>query len=178
MGGINEALGSAGAGATFTVGGKPLTFMPITQGMKGEFVKRLLHRARDTATESELHLHRQARRLRAEIAAAPADEREELARDVAELEASAARQMKMFNDARDAGEYEFDDRLGLAALSTVEGAATIAWLMLRPKQPALTLDDVRELFLEHPKELRDAVREVQRLGKPSSPPAEVAAAGE
>jgi len=170
---INRSLGLDGAGYTTTIDGKAWTFMPLTQGMKAKFSAWMLDRARRTAMESERFYRREAQRLRqegqAKEEALSATEREELVREILEMDAAAARQMTEFNERAAAGEYHFDGRVCNQAKLTVDGACQIILLSLEPKHPGVTLPQAEDLFVSHNKAVVEALREATNLGKLPAP---------
>lgn len=172
MSDLNEALGSAGAGHQFKFGEHELTFMPLTQGMKAAFSSWVVARAREDAIDSELALLRRARRLREEASNLDPDDyngRESILQDIYSLEETARTQMKHFNDSKTAGEFYFTGRMCLEAMRTMEGTVKLVSLMLKPKHPNLTLAEITEIVDTHYNKIKNAVREVQGLGKSKSP---------
>jgi len=61
------------------------------------------------------------------------------------LEYESRDSLDRFKEAKAAGDYEFYGRVGMRALATTAGQMFMCWLMLKPKHPELTLEDVEQL---------------------------------
>lgn len=187
---LNKELGQAGAGVTFTV--KDLvkapdgienevvtswTVSPLVQGTKASFSAFVQENAREAALESELFYRRKARKIRKELIdngdLIEDEEREKLIEDIRDLEASATQQMSEFNTLRTACRFHFNDNLCQTTLNGIVGSIKIAELLLKPKHPNITFSKAEKLFDSHQKEIRQAIKEVQDLGKSSTSPKSV-----
>jgi hypothetical protein len=181
---INKELGAAGAGVCVTLDGAAYTLSPLTQGMKANFSAWLAERARTAALEAEMFYRRKARRLRKQLEdegdLMEPEEREEHVADIRDMEASAEDQMRNYNAQRAAGRFHFNDVNCQQVLASVEGSAKITQLMLLPKHPGLTFDATLDLITKYNRQLRDAIREIQNLGKtpPSRPDGQAESASE
>ena len=170
MGTLSQALGVAGPGRLVQWNGTPVTFhtgktytlTKTTKGIQAAFGSWLADRAEAAAFEMASKYRKQARSLYRQAKAvqeksedakfSPAEEAKlaeeysELTLEARALELEARNLMERFNDRKASGEFEFHGNVSIdMALANLPGQFQLCWLMLQPKHPELTLEEVIEL---------------------------------
>lgn len=172
---ITKELGLDGPGYSETFGTKVYIFVPLSQGMKGEFATWVSQRAEKSIMDSFTSLRKQARLIKDDLITNQSryspDEQSELAQNMNDLQEQAQSLFQSFSDRRTAGVYEFHGIVCQEALQTIPGSVKLIYLMLREKQPKITEKECEDLYLNNMALMISAVRKVmgvEDLGKSKS----------
>lgn len=160
---LGTHLGTAGSGVTITIDGVDYVFTRTTDGMHAAFENELGSRNEKRAMDTAAKYRKQSREKYNEAnrlfesaendVALSDDDKVALDLQIKDLNADA-RAMEYESQAvvdrviekRSNGHYEYFGMGGATSLRELPMQVYLCWLMLKPKQPTLTLSDVRTLW--------------------------------
>jgi hypothetical protein len=151
---------------------KRYIFLPLSQYDKGELSEWLSEKARNEALKTRRLLYREANKLRDQLQRGVVNElvMDELRAEIYRLEQEATTYLPTLDKAITAGEFQFGQQISIRTMQTLDGTAMVAWVMLRGKQPAMRLEQVRSLVLVYGDQMLDVMANANSLGNSKSQP--------
>jgi hypothetical protein len=155
---VDKALGIDGPPFPFKVNGKTYLLAPGTIGMQAECVKRLKEMARAEYEELKPGV--------LDAAVTPAERHRYHAEMLKYIEAKDDYHAHCL-----AGKYKWGGKIMTEALSSLQSGMVcfLFWLMLKVHQPDISFEEAEHVFMTHPEDVTETLKEMASTGKTRSP---------